>query len=60
MAEAARRQAGQTHPAAIRRPPRRGSEAKVKFHRDAYSTVIAMLVLAGLIAILLALVNPVR
>lgn len=32
----------------------------MNFHRDAYSLLIAMLVLAGLIAILLAVVNPIR
>ena len=30
------------------------------FHRDAYTVVIAMLILAGVIAILLAVVNPIR
>jgi hypothetical protein len=32
----------------------------VNIHRDAYSVVIAMLVLAGLITILLVVVNPIR
>ena len=32
----------------------------MKFHRDTYSALLAMLVLAGLIAILLAVVNPIR
>ena len=35
-------------------------EQDVNIHRDAYSVVIAMLILAGLIAILLAVVNPIR
>lgn len=30
------------------------------FHRDAYSAVIGVLILAGLITVLLNLVNPVR
>lgn len=32
----------------------------MNIHRDAYSVVIAMFVLAGLITILLVVVNPVR
>ena len=32
----------------------------MNIHRDAYSVVIAMLVLAGLITILLVVVNPIR
>ena len=40
--------------------PRPRIGADVKFHRDAYSALLAALVLAGLIAILLAVVNPIR
>lgn len=32
----------------------------MKFHRDTYSAIIGVLVLAGLIALLLAIVNPIR
>ncbi len=32
----------------------------MKFHRDAYSAIIGVLVLAGLIALLLTIVNPIR
>ena len=32
----------------------------MNIHRDAYSAVIAMLILAGLITILLVVVNPIR
>ena len=32
----------------------------MKIHRDAYSVVIAMVVSAGLIAVFLAIVNPIR
>jgi hypothetical protein len=32
----------------------------MKFHRDAAAVLLAMLVLAGLITILLAIVNPIR
>lgn len=32
----------------------------MNIHRDTYSVVIAMLILAGLITILLAVVNPIR
>lgn len=35
-------------------------ERDVNIHRDAYSAVIAMLILAGLITILLVVVNPIR
>lgn len=35
-------------------------ERNVNIHRDTYSVVIAMLILAGLITILLAVVNPIR
>lgn len=31
-----------------------------RIHRDAYTVVIAMLVLAGLIAVMLITLNPVR
>jgi hypothetical protein len=41
-----------------RRRPRK--ERDVNIHRDAYTVIIAMLVFAGLITILLVLVNPVR
>jgi hypothetical protein len=29
-------------------------------HRDTYSIIIAMLILAGLIALMLSIVNPIR
>jgi hypothetical protein len=32
----------------------------VRIHRDAYSVFIAMAILAGLIALLLVIVNPIR
>jgi hypothetical protein len=32
----------------------------MKFHRDMYSAIIGVLVLAGLIALLLVVVNPLR
>ena len=32
----------------------------MNIHRDTYSVVIAILILAGLITILLAVVNPIR
>ena len=32
----------------------------MNFHRDAYSLLIAMLLLAGAITLLLAVVNPIR
>lgn len=32
----------------------------MNIHRDAYTAVIAMLALAGLITLLLVLVNPIR
>jgi hypothetical protein len=41
-----------------RRQPRK--ERDVNIHRDAYTVVIAMLVFAGLITILLVVVNPIR
>jgi hypothetical protein len=31
-----------------------------RIHRDAYSVVIAMIILAGLIAVMLITLNPVR
>jgi hypothetical protein len=31
-----------------------------RIHRDAYTVVIAMLILAGLIAVMLIMLNPVR
>ncbi len=32
----------------------------MRIHRDAYTAAVAMLVLAGLIALLLAIVNPIH
>jgi hypothetical protein len=31
-----------------------------RIHRDVYSVIIGLLVLAGLIALMLAIVNPIR
>jgi hypothetical protein len=31
-----------------------------QIHRDAYSVIIGMLILAGLITVLLVIVNPIR